>query len=85
MPKTHAGSLSATAAGGGSCPQVLLSFENEGEKYYMVQPLAPCIIVGRQVSGAKFDVPEPSEVMRVGPVLEQLLQRDIAEDAPEGS
>jgi len=60
--------------------EVLLSFEHEGDSYYVVQPLEPCIVVGRQIEGAKFDVPLPSEMIRVGPALEQLVKLSLAED-----
>ena len=31
------------------------------------------------MAGAKFDIPEPSEMQRVGPELEMLMQQSMAE------
>jgi len=59
--------------------EVLSAFYHEDVKYYLVMPLEPFVVVGRQVAGAKFDIPEPSEMQRVGPELEMLMQQSMAE------
>jgi hypothetical protein len=58
---------------------VLSSFYHEEAKYYLVLPLEPFVLVGRQVGGAKFDIPQPSEMQKVGPALEMLMQQSMAE------
>ena len=47
--------------------------------HYLVLPLEPFVLVGRQVGGAKFDIPQPSEMQKVGPALEMLMQQSMAE------
>ena len=66
--------------------EVISSFLYQDQKYYLVLPLEPFVLVGRQVGGAKFDIPSPSEMdsSKVGPELEMLMQQSMAEiDAME--
>ena len=58
---------------------MLTTFQHKGQKYYVVQPLEPFVLVGRQVGGAQFEVPQPSEMMRVGPTLEHLMQQSLVQ------
>ena len=59
--------------------EVISSFLYQDQKYYLVLPLEPFVLVGRQVGGAKFDIPQPSEMLQVGPELEKLMQQSMAE------
>ena len=66
--------------------EVISSFQYQDQKYYLVLPLEPFVLVGRQVGGAKFDIPSPGEMesSQVGPELEMLMEQSMAEiDAME--